>query len=169
MNGLLSVERMTLELIEAKPQTLIELKDITGLDLGVLNQVLENLLEIKIITLIKDKYILNKLQVKNLSKDVYGKENMKMEFLELFESHLNNSMKDKNKNLLRIKKVYFTQSELWHFEQKIKELEDYVKSIEQQRDLLPFKKEIVSQKVFFLGHGNYLDIVKEPLNRLKVC
>ncbi|MCP4914201.1 MAG: hypothetical protein GY909_13900 [Oligoflexia bacterium] len=165
MKTLLTIERHILELIEKKPQSLSELRKKLDINIGVLNEVLFSLISMRVITKNNSRYEVNKQERKFWLKNINNEETMKAEFNELFESLLNEAIAKRKSASLKLKKVELTATELWHLEEKYKEIEKFIELTQAQRKIKNKPSEKLEQHVLIFGNGNYQELVTEPIRR----
>ncbi len=168
-NGLLVIERMVLESLSKKNRNLEELANDTGLDHGLLKNILPAFLMNNLVNYQRGIYKLNNDEMrKERIKSYNAKENIKEEVKELFTSMVNKYFREdlqnrKNKIGVKVKKVWLTPQEEKIFNSYLINLESFIQSIEQQRKLKPQKEKLCEKKVVIWGYSDYSSIADGSL------
>lgn len=165
MKTLLTIERHILELIERKPQSLCSLRKELDINIGILDEIILSLMSMKVIKKVGNDYQINSEERQYWLKNINNNETMKVEFNELFESLLNEAILKRKKASLKLKKVEFTVNELWHLEEKYKDIEKFIELTQAQRKVKNGASEKLEQHVVIFGVGNYQELVTEPIRR----
>jgi len=157
-NSLLVVERVVLESLEKKEQSLSELRDQTGFSSSLLSGVLQLLLSKSIITKSKQFYALNWDEKNKWIGVVQNQKGVHSELRELLSVMIE---QEKNKsNIFKFKKVWLEPSEKEELERKWKEIESYMLSIKEKRKRYPVRERTIGKQVVFFGVSPYESLVE---------
>lgn len=170
LEGLLVVERMVLESLSRKPKNLQEIILDTGLDEALLKNIVPFFLMENMVRYEKGIYSLNMKESEKWMDKINQREHLKEEVKELFTSLVNqyfNEMKAKEEKLsevdLKVRKVWLTSSEEKILNSYIKNIESFIKSIEEDRKRQPVKERLCEKKVFIWGQSDYSHLARGVL------
>lgn len=157
MNGLLVVERIILESIEKGRATLEEICTDTGLSIAIVNDIVSRFIE--------ENYLISKskkIEINRSNKEwlnsLRNKKAAAYEVKELFQSIVKNKI-DEDHGTLKLQKVSLNANELWLFEEKLRELEQFINSIKERRKMFPTKELTKDKKVIIWAAASYGEII----------
>ena len=153
-----TLERYVLESINKSNNTILQVQADTKLDIKLINTVLENLLEDKIIEQIKGKYYLHESIKSNKVSDLKNKDHAVIELTEIVKINIKQSLLDQKNNMFNYKKVFLDSDEL-------KVLRTLMYSIESFLSSRTLKSGPTSQEqIIFWGNNSYLNTVSNFIN-----
>lgn len=156
-SGLLIVERVVLESLEKREQTLNELKEQTGFSCSLLKGVLQLLLSKRIIKKDKHFYLLNWNEKKSWLPIVQGRQGVHSELRELLNIMVEQEKSESN--IFRFKKVWLEPKEKEELERKWKEIEHFMNTIKENRKRKPVRERTIGKQVIFFGVSPYESLV----------
>ncbi|OFZ22541.1 MAG: hypothetical protein A2202_03015 [Bdellovibrionales bacterium RIFOXYA1_FULL_36_14] len=169
-DGILVIERMVLESLFKKEKNLVEMERDTGLDSGILKNILSNFMMDNLIKYQKGVYSLNKNEIMGKLKKINDKKQIKEEVCELFTSMINEYFKkieQDQKNVdIKVRKIWLTPSEEKIFNTYLINLETFMKNIEQDRKIHPKNEKLKEKKVFIWGATDYSTIANGCLQAI---
>ncbi len=165
-DGLLVIERIVLESLAKKSKNLEELSLDTNLDSSLLLNILPLLSMKNIVSYNKGHYFLNADIFKGQLRLINSASAIKEEVKELFVSLVNNyfSKQKENDAFLKVKKIFLTNDEEKIFQAHLKNLESFIKNIEDQRHKRPVYSKLAEHKVIIWGHSKYSELVNSIVN-----
>lgn len=152
MSGLLIIERFVIESLNKRERTLHELVKDTGLEIGIVKNILSNLKMRNIICFKDSVYSLN-LQTKDRwLNQINSSQNRCEEIKELFTSLVNEYFnKEQREAELKYKKVFLTKQEEAVLGIYLDKVDSYLNEISKKKRV----KNTKEQKIFVWGSANY--------------
>lgn len=159
--GITIFERMIIESLESSEQTFESLVQDTSLHLSLLKCGLNNLINKNVIRFKDQKYCLNDEEKSKWLETINNDKNIELEFQELLESILKITLRNKNKNTLKIKKVFMDERDQLTLKAMFSNIETYVLDLEKRSK---FKKsKTFTKNVILFGQAFYSDIAQTSL------
>lgn len=168
LEGLLVVERMVLESLSRKAKNLQEIIMDTGLEEGLLKNIIPFFLMENMVRYERGIYSLNMKENHKWMDKINQREHLKAEVKELFTSLVNqyfNEMKVEKTNEveLKVQKVWLTPSEEKILNSYVKNIESFIKNIEDDRKRKPVQERLCEKKVFIWGQSDYSHLARGVL------
>lgn len=172
-DGLLIVERIVLEALNMRKLSSNELASDTGLDLMLVENILANFVNNKVILYKQGHYRLNEFTRQKWLASFNSQSHVKDEARELFVSLVNQYYKElnlngKSKHLLNLRKISFNPEELLVFNAYLEKMEQFIKSVEKKERICSVdkKNKTGEKKVIIWGYGDYSSLVNCTLDAI---
>jgi hypothetical protein len=162
--SLLIIDRLILESLQKRERTLNELEGDTGLNIGLLMNLLNHLIMKNIVLYKKGVYSLNLENKSSWIPLLKNKDNLKDEVKEIFSSMVNLHFREDKGEQIKLKKIWLTRDEKKMVESKFNEIESFFNQILESRKKLPRKENTCEKEIFVWGVTPYSEVVNNLLD-----
>lgn len=152
-----AINRIVIEsLAKQKSANLIHLSHDTGLDLSLLNNLLSNLIEKKIVILRGDVYSLNWENKAKWMDEMNSKESSEQELKEVIKSMIN------VRETVKLQKVYLDPYEEKILNKLFMDIEDFIERVkENKKDIRTCEQKVISWSI-----ANYGSVISDQIIRI---
>lgn len=157
------LERIVIESISKGEDTLESIQKDTSLDYSLVLNITARLIQQGLIKYKEGKYSIYKNEI--AWQKVNRGESVAVELKEIAEGMIDNYFFDKEKNILKLQKVYISEKEEKILKSLLDNIESFITNIRADQKKRKVRKETQSQKVIFWAYSEYRDLLDNSIRQ----